>query len=153
MRVCECAAVHQLLSALVQPRSKQRNGAQVRKRYHTPLTPYQRLLACPWLDEAIRTKLREQFAILDPVNLLKLIREAQHVLARYQGLEVTLPDACDATGFMESLSVAWNAGEVRPTHMWKALKPRAWRTRADPYEHSWPLLEAWLEDAPHATAK
>ena len=32
-------------------KSKQRDGALVRKRYHAPLTPYQRLLASSCLDE------------------------------------------------------------------------------------------------------
>src|SRR5208282_6580339 len=51
--------------------SKQREGAVVHKRYHPPLAPYQRLLASDALDETVKQRLREQFAVLDPVALLK----------------------------------------------------------------------------------
>src|SRR5215469_386503 len=60
--------------------SKQRSGAQVQKRYHPPLTPYQRLLGSERIDETIKRHLREQFAALDPVALLKAIRRAQKEL-------------------------------------------------------------------------
>src|SRR5215469_8026373 len=56
--------------------SKQRSGAQVQKRYHPPLTPYQRLLASDAVDEQVKHCLREQFAVLDPVALLRTIRQA-----------------------------------------------------------------------------
>jgi hypothetical protein len=54
--------------------SKQRNGARVHKRYHPPLTPYQRLLASERIDDTVKQRLREQFAALDPVALLRAIR-------------------------------------------------------------------------------
>jgi hypothetical protein len=31
--------------------------------------------------------------------------------------------------------------------------PHTWRTRPDPYEEVWPLLQQWLNEEPHATAK
>ena len=61
--------------------SKQRDGALVRKRYHPPLAPYQRLLACERIDETVKQRLREQFAALDPVALLTTIRAAQQELS------------------------------------------------------------------------
>ena len=57
--------------------SKQREGAVVHKRYHPPLAPYQRLLASDAVDETVKQRLREQFAVLDPVALLKTIRGVQ----------------------------------------------------------------------------
>src|SRR5690348_1582889 len=60
--------------------SKERSGAQVRKRYHPPLTPYLRLLASDAVDEQVKHCLREQFAALDPVALLRSIRDAQEKL-------------------------------------------------------------------------
>jgi len=33
------------------------------------------------------------------------------------------------------------------------LPERWWRTRADPFEHAWCVVEGWLEHAPTATAK
>ena len=47
--------------------SKRRDGALVRKRYHPPITPCQRLLALPAIDEARKKQLDQQFATLDPV--------------------------------------------------------------------------------------
>ena len=32
-------------------------------------------------------------------------------------------------------------------------QPRTWRTRQDPFEEDWPLVEAFLEDAPEIDAK
>jgi hypothetical protein len=60
---------------------KQRDGTLVRRRYHLPLTPCQRLLASPFVDETVRDQLRERFAALDPVALLKAIRDTQQELA------------------------------------------------------------------------
>jgi hypothetical protein len=61
--------------------SKQREGSLVRRHYHPPLTPCQRLLASPYVDEVVRDQLRERFAALDPVALLKAIRDTQQELA------------------------------------------------------------------------
>jgi hypothetical protein len=55
--------------------------------------------------------------------------------------------------FVESLSMAWREGEVRPTHRRQCSGPRAWRTRLDPFEKVWPLVEQWLNEQPDTTAK
>jgi hypothetical protein len=60
--------------------SKQRDGALVHKHYHPPLTPYQRLLGSPAVDETVKHRLQEQFAALDPVVLLKAICDTQQEL-------------------------------------------------------------------------
>ncbi len=60
--------------------SNQRDGALVRRRYHPPLTPCQRLLASPIVEEPIKEQLRHQFAALDPVALLKTIRDTRKSL-------------------------------------------------------------------------
>jgi hypothetical protein len=60
---------------------KQRDGALVRRRYHPPLTPCQRLLASALVEETVKEQLRQQFAALDPVGLLKAIRDTQQELA------------------------------------------------------------------------
>jgi hypothetical protein len=59
---------------------KQRDGTLVR-RYHPPLTPCQRLLASPFVDETVKDQLRQRFAALDPLALLKAIRDTQQELA------------------------------------------------------------------------
>ena len=59
----------------------------------------------------------------------------------------------DVAAFLKSLSSAWKAGEVRPTHQRKRTTPRSWRTRVDPFAESWTLVEGWLAEQPHCTAK
>lgn len=55
--------------------------------------------------------------------------------------------------FVESLSTAWRDGEARPTHRKPLVGPRPWRTRIDPFESAWPIVERWLNEQPDATAK
>ena len=61
-------------------KEKRREGAKVIKRYHNPLTPYERALAHPMVSEAVKNRLREQYRALDPVALLAEIRAAQEEL-------------------------------------------------------------------------
>src|SRR5207248_882584 len=60
--------------------AKARDGARVRKRYHPPATPCQRLLADPRTNEEVRRRVNELRATLDPVRLLQQIRAAQQQL-------------------------------------------------------------------------
>jgi hypothetical protein len=60
--------------------AKTRDGALVRKRYHLPATPCQRLLADPRTNEEARRRVHELRATLDPVRLLQQIRAAQQQL-------------------------------------------------------------------------
>jgi hypothetical protein len=53
---------------------KAREGARVRKRYHAPATPYQRLLADARTSDEVRRDLEAIHATLDPVQLLSDIR-------------------------------------------------------------------------------
>jgi hypothetical protein len=46
--------------------AKARNGAQVKKLYHPPATPCQRLLAHPRTNEEVRRRLKELHTRLDP---------------------------------------------------------------------------------------
>ena len=60
--------------------TKVRDGALVRKRYHPPATPCQRLIADPRTSEKVRRRVQELRAMLDPVRLLKEIRAVQQQL-------------------------------------------------------------------------
>ena len=51
------------------------DGAKVSKTYHPPATPYQRLLADARTNEEVRRRATATYATLDPVQLLKTIRE------------------------------------------------------------------------------
>jgi hypothetical protein len=48
---------------------------------------------------------------------------------------------------------AWRDGVVRPTHRNRPTVERTWRTRADPFADSSPVVEGWLIAEPSATAK
>jgi hypothetical protein len=138
-------------------KSKIRVGAKVTKTYHVPATPYERLLASDRVNDQCKDNLRQVFENLDPVELLNRIREAQRNLIRREvgaGNEKPLPATDpDLRGFVSSLSTAWRGGEVRPTHRKQSTGPRPWRTRVDPFEEVWPLIEQWLNEQADATAK
>ena len=113
-------------------------------------------MASASIDDATKQRLRDQFAQLDPVRLLHDIRSAQQAIseiASCRSREEPATPAADLTAFLDSLSTAWKAGEVRPTHRKPTSAPRWWRTRADPFEDAWPLIEGWLIGEPTATAK
>lgn len=137
-------------------KAKIREGAKVSKKYEPPITPYERLLANATTTESQKAALRETFKSLDPVRLLNEIRRIQH---RLTTLEVSSANAAvDAPEttlerFVDSLAVAWKSGEVRPTHRRPTTGPRPWRTRIDPFEKTWPLVQEWLNEQPDANAK
>ena len=138
-------------------KSKTRDGARVMKKYHAPMTPCDRLLASSEVSEDIKIRLREQFSVLDPVRLLQQIRSVQHTLAGLAATgscaEMPPPPTTDVAIFLSSLSCAWKDGEVRPTHRKHPGVARWWRSRVDPFEHTWPVVEQWLEDDSAVTAR
>lgn len=137
-------------------KSKTREGAKVSKQYEMPATPYERLLAHPQIAEPQKTALRTTFHSLDPVLLLSDIRSFQHRLTTLEVINSNGQiDTADSSldRFVDSLSTAWKAGEVRPTHRKAKTEPRAWRTRADPFNKTWPMVERWLDEQPVANAK
>ena len=136
-------------------KSKERESAKVIKKYHLPATPYARLLASDRVADRCKEELRRIFATLDPVALLNQIREVQRDLSQHQvGMGNDNGGAKEnLTDFVASLSTAWRNGEVRPTHRKPCTGPRPWRTRPDPFQDAWPLVEKWLNEQPDATAK
>ena len=137
-------------------KSKKREGAKVIKKYHMPATPYLRLLANDRVSTDSKDQLRCVFAGLDPVQLLSDIREAQRILAQMEIGAKPAQSVAKSSGlehFVDSLSTAWRDGDVRPTHRKRASGPRTWRTRLDPFEKVWPLIEQWLNEKPDTTAK
>ena len=61
---------------------KTRDGARVRRRYDRPHTPCQRVLACEQVPEAVKQRLREQFAAIAPIALNDQIVHLQRRLLR-----------------------------------------------------------------------
>ena len=159
--LAELYAVARLYVNFFQPsfklKSKTRDGAHVIKRYEVPMTPCARLLAAGCLDDASTVQLKEQLLTLDPVALLHAIRAAQEALA---GIVATgsVPSRApgnsqDIDTFVHGLATAWKSGEARPTHRRKVTAHHWWRSRADPFEHTWPTVEAWLQNEPGVSAK
>ena len=128
---------------------KTRDGARVSKRYHAPLTPFQRVQAHPAVSRAIKDALAAQFETLDPVVLLHDIREAQSRLVALADA-APLPESdvaarADVEPFLEGLRHAWKEGEVRPTSHRKPPVPRG-RRRPDPLAQVTSELRAWFDE-------
>jgi hypothetical protein len=137
-------------------KAKRREGAKVTKQYHVPATPCERLLASERVSLESKEQLRRTLAALDPVKLLHDIRQAQRELVALEmrdAPESATVGSEDLGRFVASLSTAWRNGEVRPTHRQRGRGPRTWRTRVDPFEAVWPLVEQWLIEQPEVTAK
>jgi hypothetical protein len=138
---------------------KTRNGAQVKKRYHKPLTPCDRLLTDARVDATSRERIVKLRADLDPVRLLAEIRSAQQAL-------VVLADAADTAwvaaskteqevaldSFVAGLRTAWQDGEVRPTSQPKAKAKRG-RRRPDPLAAVTDDLRSWFEADPSLSGR
>jgi hypothetical protein len=135
-------------------RSKTRVGAKVKKTYHKPATPCARLLAHAAVPDAVKERLRAEQSHLDPLDLLQRIRESQAALAALSSGELgSGPERESLEQFLAGLAELWRQGEARPTHRESVPRPRAWRTRQDPFEKVWPEILLWLQDDPDASAK
>lgn len=109
---------------------KTRDGARMSKRYHAPLTPFQRGQAHPAVSRSTKQALMAQFDMLDPVILLRDIRAAQARLVALAD-NTHVADGVYVEQFLKGLRHAWKEGEVRPTSRQKLSAPRCSR-RPDP---------------------
>ena len=135
-------------------RSKTREGAKVKKCYELPATPCERLLTHASVAEATKEKLRYERSQLDPLELLRRIRESQAALAALTSGELgNGPERATLEQFLAVLPELWRQGDARPTHRAAPSKPRAYRTRVDPFEGAWPEILLGLQENPEATAK
>jgi hypothetical protein len=139
-------------------KSKTRDGARVIKKYHAPATPCEQLLADDRVGNMVKEQLRREFAALDPVQLLSQIRQTQEEIARLaSGASAEEPSqgVVQLDQFVRSLATAWRYGEVRAPYKKRRedAKPHTWRTRLDPFEEVWPILQQWLSEEPNTTAK
>jgi hypothetical protein len=135
-------------------KSKKREGAKVKKVYHKPATPCERLLQHASVTQAAKERLRSERGPLDPLELLHQIRESQSALAALGSGELGSDLGRESLEqFLAKLPELWRKGEVRPTHQRKDSQPHSWRTRKDPFEEVWPEILLWLQETPEATAK
>jgi hypothetical protein len=135
---------------------KKRDGAKVKKKYHPPATPYQRLLADTRTSEEVRSQVTAIHATLDPVQLLQSIRVAQQELVEIADRpiadEAPPPAAPTIEQFLAGLRTAWREGEVRPTSKTKAKAPRG-RRRPDPFVAVTALMRERFEAEPWRTSR
>src|SRR3954454_15006747 len=134
---------------------KAREGARVRKRYHPPATPCERLLADPRTPEAVRDRVEALRASLDPVRLLSEMRAAQQALVALADQDPDRPAVVDAPSieaFLAGLRTAWREGEVRPTAQPKPKQTRG-RRRPDPLVDVTAQLRAWFDADPSRTGR
>jgi hypothetical protein len=78
------------------------------------------------VTEPIKRKLREVCSALDPLQLLEEVRAMQsHLVVLSDGGKLDAPSPAEPNlpAFLASLSGAWRAGEIRPTHCTES-KPR-----------------------------
>ena len=134
-------------------RNKTRTGSKVKKEYYPPATPCDRLLSEPRVSLDVKCRLREERARLDPIELLKVVREAQAALAALQEDGITQDPCVDFDAFLSGLPRLAEQCERRPTHRRKPKESRHWRTHRDDFETVWPKILGWLDNTPDATAK
>jgi hypothetical protein len=133
---------------------KVRDGAKVSKKYHPPATPYQRLLADARTSKHVQRRTMAMYATLDPVRLLKTIREIQHELVGIADHPATgeVETASTLEQFLCGLRTAWQEGEVPPTSKPKE-KARRERRRPDPLVTVTALVREWFEAEPWRTSR
>ena len=134
---------------------KERQGALVRKRYHPPATPCQRLLDDSRVSAEVKAHLRDVFLSLDPVQLLQQIRTGQARLVELADVPVTPVSPSDSATldqFLQGLRTAWKEGEVRPTARPKPPVPRG-RRRPDPLVAVTAHLQDWFKAEPWRTGR
>jgi hypothetical protein len=135
---------------------KVREDARVRKHYHAPATPHQRLLADPRTPDPVRGKVQAVYATLDPVRLLNNIRQAQARLVEIADQRIAEANAepCAPTlaQFLASLRTAWQSGEIQPTSRMKETKKRG-RRRPDPLATVTAELRTWFDAEPWQTSR
>ena len=151
-----------LLANYFQPsfklRSKRREGAKLIKRYFDPETPFARAMKHPSIDAAIKVRLRDVHAILDPIALLTQVRAAQeelgHRVDRRAGsgtMPSVTPLPSPAT-FVSSLGKHSGLGETRRLlkRSYVRRKPVPRRpTMLDAYAKT---IEDWMAKEPHLSA-
>jgi hypothetical protein len=112
------------------------------------------LLASPLVDERAKKQLHRQFINLDPVALLKAIRETQQELAAYDsGSQPPARATDDLSAFLAGLATAWQKIDSPRRPERRKSAPHWWRTRIDPFAYTWPLVEEWLRAEPNALPK
>jgi hypothetical protein len=135
--------------------AKAREGARIKKSYHPPATPCQRLLADRRTSAAVRQRVEALRTTLDPVQLLSQMRTAQQRLVDIADRPIAshaVATAPPLEQFLSNLRIAWQEGEVRPTARAKPKAKRR-RRRPDPFAAVSEQLHAWFDAEPKPTGR
>lgn len=91
---------------------KTREGAKVKRRYSTPMTPAGRLLEHELVSDEDKDALRFERSQLDPLVLLHRIRDCQSALAAITSPESAGSPGCDSLNeFLAHLPLLWKEGK------------------------------------------
>jgi hypothetical protein len=131
---------------------KHRDGARVQKRYDPPATPYQRMLTDVRTPKEARSRLEALCETLDPVRLLRDIRDARGRLVAIANAPHVNPEPASLEAFLSSLKTAWRSGEVRPTAK-RNVAPKRGRRRPDPLVTVTNQLKEWFDAEPWSTGR
>lgn len=112
-------AVSRLFVNVFQPSfkliAKTREGAKIKKRYHAPATPCQRLMADARTSNEVKSRLAALQVSLDPVDLLARLRTCQQRLLDLAG-GASLPEDVERDvrleDFLAGLKNAWKVGTL-----------------------------------------
>ncbi len=150
-------------------RLKERAGGKLRRRYDPAKTPFQRLLVTEVLSTPDRVRLTAIAQALDPVQLLRQIKQLQDALWRHaltqlpvnvpEGIRSPRSDTLTVRFTLEAAADSETAAQREPEggrkyRRTKGLKgPRLYRTRPDPFAAVWEEVEQELTAHPERTAK
>ena len=139
---------------------KTRTGAKVAKQYDKALTPYQRILNSPHVQQDFKDDLTAMYLQLDPVTLMSELKLLQNNLMTFawniNGTAKT-EQQTDKPAELHQSHTAPTESEVLDYFRFEKPKdkrslPRTWRTRKDPFEHAWDDIKFKLQLEPHCTA-
>ncbi len=149
---------------------KHREGYKVQRSYDSAKTPFHRLLDEAVLTQKKRELLEKIFNSLDPIRLLKQIRNMQDALWQHAVIGIAEsskpvsqvnfnPDigALSINDTMESSAAEFLKNsmerEKRQYRRTKKIRVHDWRTHKDPFEEVWDEICSWLEEHPERTSK
>ena len=85
--------------------------------------------------------MREQFAALDPMSLLKTVRAAQQESLTLSSHEASSANSINPPKSPAAFATSWHSDYHAPKGRRKKTAKHWWRTRVDPFADSWSLVE------------
>jgi hypothetical protein len=144
--------------------SRERLAGHITKHYDRAQTPCQRALESSAVSEQQKNTLRDIYAQLDPVLLLKNVEALQDKFWSYAYRKPNVSTASSASQW--AVTVLHDIAPVirenvppqqNPTRLYRRTRkpgvPHTWRTRIDPFADVWNQLQLPLDMDPSRSAK